>query len=150
MRPALLLSAALACSAFAAAPPAPLPPALLQYDDGQDPMGNRTFRTTSLRQQISLSGEWDFVIDPDDRGRAESWVTRFPENRSLLSVPGTWNTSPAFWPYIGAAWHRRTFDLPRAGNLLLNFRGVFYEAEVWLDGQRLGNHEGGYLPFDFL
>src|SRR6185369_8023673 len=105
MLPALLLCAALAA---AAAPPAPLPPARIQYDDGQDPMGNRTFRTTTLRQQISLAGEWDFAVDPDDRGRAESWFTKFPENRALLTVPGTWNTSPAFWPYIGAAWHRRT------------------------------------------
>ena len=113
-------------------------------------MGNRTFRTTSVRQQISLAGEWEFAADPDDRGRAESWFSRFPEKRALLTVPGSWNTSPAFWPYIGAAWHRRTFDLPRAGNVLLHLRGVFYDAEVWLDGQRLGSHEGGYSPFEFL
>jgi beta-glucuronidase len=113
-------------------------------------MGNRTFRTTTLRHQISLAGDWDFATDPDDRGRAASWFTNFPDSRATLTVPGTWNTHPAFWTYIGAAWHRRAFDLPRAGNLLLNFRGVFYDAEVWLDGKRLGAHEGGYSPFEFL
>jgi beta-glucuronidase len=150
MRKVVLASLVVTCGALAGIPPAPLPPARLQYDDGQDPIGNRTFRTTTLRHQIPLAGDWDFAIDPDDRGRAEVWFTRFPEGAGAIAVPGSWNTHARYWAYIGAAWYRRTFDLPRAGNLLLHFRGVFYDAEVWLDGKPLGRHEGGYLRFEFL
>lgn len=150
MRKLLMICAAVLQCAWAADPPSPLPPVRMQFDDGQDAMGNRTFRTTTLRRQIPLGGDWDFAIDPDDRGRAESWFVNFPDKHSAISVPGSWNTHPSFWSYIGAAWHRRTFDLPAGGNLLLHFRGVFYDAEVWLDGKTLGRHEGGYSPFEFL
>src|SRR6266498_3765267 len=91
-RNVLFLAAVLVRCALAASPPAPLPPPRMLVDDGQDAMGNRTFRTTTLRQQISLSGDWDFVTDPEDRGRADSWHTRFPASHSAIAVPGTWNT----------------------------------------------------------
>jgi beta-glucuronidase len=149
MRTLLALSALFAQSLSAAGLIAPLPPARLQYDDGQDAMGNRLFRTTSLRTQIPLAGDWDFHTDPADRGRAAAWFRDFPTPETALAVPGTWNTSAAFWSYLGAAWYRRTFDLPAGGLFLLHFRGVFYDAEVWLDGVRLGAHEGGYSPFSF-
>lgn len=122
----------------------------MQYDDGQDAMGNRAFRTTTARRQVSLSGDWDFRTDPEDAGRRAEWFRNFPAPETALAVPGTWNTHAAFWPYIGVAWYRRTFELRDGGPFLLHFRGVFYDAEVWLDGVRLGAHEGGYSPFHFL
>jgi len=49
-----------------------------------------------------------------------------------------------------ACWYRRVVDLPAVTNdarLLLHFGAVDYEATVWVDGQRVGAHEGGYTPF---
>jgi beta-glucuronidase len=146
----LFVFAVFARLAAAGTPPAPLPAVRMQFDDGQDAMGARTFRTTTIRRQIPLAGDWDFATDPGDRGRAEEWFARFPERHAAIAVPGSWNTHAAFWSYTGAAWYRRTFDAPYDGRLLLSFRGVFYDAEVWLDGRRLGRHEGGYSPFEFL
>jgi beta-galactosidase/beta-glucuronidase len=54
--------------------------------------------------------------------------------------------------YEGLAWYRRTFTVPpesQNAHLRLRFEAVFYLARVWLNGQYLGQHEGGYTPFEF-
>ena len=113
-------------------------------------MGSRLFRTTSMRQQVNLSGWWDFVADPKDTGETERYFEHFPKPETVLWVPGTWNVQPRYWQYVGPGWYRRTFELPQSGNARIEFSGVFYRATVWLDGQCLGRHEGGYLPFSLL
>ena len=47
---------------------------------------------------------------------------------------------------------RPTFALPwgwRGQRIFVRFNSVNYLAEVWLNGERLGEHEGGHLPFAF-
>src|SRR5215471_1424014 len=49
-------------------------------------------------------------------------------------------------------WYRKQFFVSKkeAGKLLrLQFDGVDYFASVWLNGERLGDHEGSYVPFSF-
>jgi beta-glucuronidase len=140
-------------SAAAQAPDVPayvLPPARMAFRDTQDPMGSRLFRTTLTRTQVNLAGWWDFAADPKDAGEAARWFERFPAPEAALWVPGSWNAEARYWQYVGAGWHRRTFELPADGNARIHFSGVFYRAKVWLDGTLLGEHEGAYLPFDFV
>ena len=54
--------------------------------------------------------------------------------------------------YHGTAWHRRRFDWNEATDgkaAMLHFGAVDYHAIVWLNGRRVGEPEGGYLPFEF-
>jgi hypothetical protein len=47
-------------------------------------------------------------------------------------------------------WYRRTFVVPsdfRGATLLLHFGAVDYAAQVFVDGQYVGGHEGGHTPF---
>lgn len=47
-------------------------------------------------------------------------------------------------------WYRRTFDapeLPQQGTCLLHFDGVDYACAVYLNGSKVAEHEGAYLPF---
>ena len=46
-------------------------------------------------------------------------------------------------------WYRRTFARPNVavGRTLLHFGAVDWHAVVWVNGQRLGEHKGGYDPF---
>jgi hypothetical protein len=49
-------------------------------------------------------------------------------------------------------WYRRTFTVPKewAGKrTLLHFGAVDWEANVWVNGKKLGTHKGGYDPFTF-
>jgi beta-glucuronidase len=130
--------------------PFQLSDAYMDYDDGIDPMQSRLFSTTSLREQINLSGFWEFIADPDEKGDDDKYYESWPAVETLMWVPGTWNSTARHWQYIGQAWYRRTVEMPESGNLRLRFGGIFYYCEVWLDGNKLGSHEGGYLPFEFI
>ena len=49
-------------------------------------------------------------------------------------------------------WYARSFTVPtewKDSDLLLNFGAVDYEAKVWVNGQEVGSHQGGHVPFQF-
>jgi beta-glucuronidase len=103
---------------------------------------------------IPLSGEWRFAVDPNARGEAQGWADPgFDDSAwSPVTVPHTWNVMADHFEYEGVAWYRRTFTLPdeaENAHLRLRFEAVFYRARVWLNGEYLGEHEGGYTPFEF-
>ncbi|HEV2320402.1 MAG TPA: glycoside hydrolase family 2 TIM barrel-domain containing protein, partial [Verrucomicrobiae bacterium] len=68
---------------------------------------------------------------------------------------GTYNRhnvrNHGYLPYE-PAWYRKHFTMPATdqGKILrLDFDGVFRDSEVWLNGQFLGRHPGGYTPFSY-
>ena len=74
----------------------------------------------------------------------------------VLQVPGDWNSQDEkLLYYEGTVWYRRTFDRPHgkggagSGRQFLHFGGANYEAEVYLNGRKLGSHLGGFTPFQF-
>lgn len=109
-------------------------------------------QSNACRQMADLSGFWEFRFDPDEVGAGQSWHTGF-DLAEIIAVPASWNDQFADWrDYIGVAWYQTTFDLPwgwRGQKILMRFNAVSYLAEVWLNGERLGEHEGGHLPFVF-
>jgi beta-glucuronidase len=129
-------------------PPSVLHAPEMAWDDGQDAMRSRLFRTTTMRPQIDLGGWWEFASDADGTGETRGYHTVFRPETSLW-VPGTWNSVARYWNYVGFGWYRRRFDAPSDGNLRIVFGSVFYRSRVWLDGRLVGEHEGGYLPFSF-
>ena len=103
---------------------------------------------------LSLSGEWRFAVDPGGIGEREGWETpEFDDSAwTAVTVPHTWGVMVEHADYDGVAWYRRTFTPPveaQDTHLRLRFEAVFYLARVWLNGQYLGAHEGGYTPFEF-
>ena len=103
---------------------------------------------------IPLSGEWRFSIDKDQVGEEQEYTSPSFDDSSwtTVSVPHTWNVMSDYSNYEGLAWYRRTFTAPpelQDSHVRLRFEAVFYLARVWLNGQYLGQHEGGYTPFEF-
>lgn len=102
------------------------------------------------RTTISLDGTWQLITDPEDRLSPASLAA----GRSWdVQVPGPWQAQHAeLRRYTGVAWYRRAVELPpgaAAGrSWYLRFGAVDYHAAVWLNGHLLGEHEGGYLPFE--
>ncbi|MEM6260969.1 MAG: glycoside hydrolase family 2 TIM barrel-domain containing protein [Bacteroidota bacterium] len=69
-----------------------------------------------------------------------------------LNVPGDWNHQrPELLYYEGSVWYKTEFqyDLKADRKLYLYFGGANYRADVYLNGTKLGFHEGGYDPFNF-
>ncbi len=102
---------------------------------------------------LSLNGEWDFARDPAGSASAERMAA--PEQWSeRIVVPFAWeseaSTVGAQWLEHG--WYRRTLSVPGewAGQrVVLHFGAVHHRAQVWVNGTRVGEHEGGYTPFEF-
>jgi len=108
-------------------------------------------QTNPFRQSIDLSGFWGFRIDPDDQGVQAGWSQGFAGEP--IAAPASWNDQFAeLRDYLGPAWYQARFDRPWGWadrRIVLRFGSVNYLAEVWLNGARLGMHEGGHLPFEF-
>jgi beta-glucuronidase len=109
-------------------------------------------QTNLYRQTVELSDFWSFRFDPADAGLTNGWQNGFEDARPI-AVPASWNEQfEEGRDFLGPAWYRTTFDLPWGWNekkVVLRFGSVNYLAEVWLNGQSLGSHEGGHLPFEF-
>jgi len=105
----------------------------------------------------NLNGRWEFRFDAKDQGLHEGWekpdtagfdrtiVVPFPWESELSGVHDTKGTSK-----IG--WYRRRFTVPKefpSGNRVwLRFGAVDWRADVWLNGHKVAEHEGGYTPFE--
>ena len=102
-------------------------------------------------QQFTLDGVWDFQIDSDD----DSAIPLREWHSVIVLMP--WQAQfDNLRETSGVAWYRHSFLVdpgslqPADGNAaILHFGAVDYHATVWLNGKCPGEHEGGYLPFEF-
>jgi len=97
------------------------------------------------RAGIDLDGEWRFVADPERLFEVGSLPDGDP-----IQVPGCWEAQVPRPYRIITAWYHRSFEVPgawRGGTVVLRFGAVMYRCAVWLNGQAVGSHEGGYTPF---
>ena len=124
------------------------------------------------RRTISLDGKWRAIVDPYEYGyydfRMQPSKTGFflnahPKDPSelveynfdtsgQLDVPGDWNTQREnLFFYEGTIWYRQMFEYPKKADtrLFLHFGAANYEAIVYLNGEKLGTHIGGFTPFAF-
>jgi beta-galactosidase/beta-glucuronidase len=123
----------------------------LLRSDGLDAHG-RAYPRPQLRRDswISVNGQWDFAIQPDPVWRDPAdveWTARI----LVPFAPETDASGIGETSFFSTCWYRRAVSLPELpdeSHLLLHFGAVDYEATVWLDGQRVACHEGGYTPFD--
>ena len=114
------------------------------------------------REMQSLNGKWDAVVDLYDQGRKNRiYLNRKPEGKTdfyeyafenglRLDVPSDWNSqTPELKYYEGTVWYARRFDAPRQDGrrLFLHFGAVSYRCRVYLNGEEIGSHEGGFTPF---
>ena len=100
---------------------------------------------------ISKSG---FFTDSKVDNPQELLEYNFDEAQSLV-VPGDWNTQrEKLYYYEGSVWYRTKFDSPvTKGNdgeqVILHFGAANYHASIYLNGEKLGEHTGGFTPFQF-
>ncbi len=118
----------------------------------------------SGRHCISLNGKWQSIPDPTGIGNwREVWKDRKPQKKTdfveysfegspLLNVPGDFNTQMPELTYMeGTVWYKKTFTnrLKSGNRLFIHFGAVNYKADVYLNGNLIGSHEGGFTPFQF-
>jgi beta-galactosidase len=111
------------------------------------------------RQRFRMDFGWRFTLgDPPSAEKAtfddKSWrELNVPHD---WSIEGPWsknNPSGSAGGYapIGTGWYRKSFRVPQefAGRrVLLDFDGVFNRSDVWINGQKVGHNEYGYIGFE--
>jgi len=110
----------------------------------------RAYQEHQLRRTERLDGPWDFVTDPEDVGIRDGWYERFPHESRKMYVPACWNNELGLFDYEGVAWYRKRIHIAEQQHVRLVFHAVLGHADVYLDGQHLGYHYGGYTPFEFI
>jgi beta-glucuronidase len=127
---------------------------------------------TAGRQATSLNGRWQIIIDPYETGyydyryepRGDGYFKNtkpaspsdlveydFDSSQQLL-VPGDWNSQDdKLLFYEGTIWYKKSFNYQKKDRtrLFVYFGGANYLADIYLNGQKLGRHEGGFTPFNF-
>jgi beta-galactosidase len=101
------------------------------------------------RETVVIDDGWTFRADPSRTGEAQGWASA-PAGGQPVAVPSLWPQGGAA-PSPGAGWYWREIDPSRAWagqTVRLRFEAVADHAEVWLNGQRLGEHRGGATPFE--
>jgi hypothetical protein len=102
-------------------------------------------------QVVKLERGWQFHADREGTLRIEGLgkVSNWRDVRVGLS----WNAQfEDMRDYMGAAWYRTSFENTErktGGRVLLRFGAVDYFSEVFVNGRKIGAHEGGYTPFAF-
>jgi beta-glucuronidase len=127
----------------------------------------------NARRTVSLDGPWQAIVDPFDVGvfdyraqvlrnnnafyknykpqSASELVEYDFDTSSQLNVPADWNTQrESLLLYEGSVWYKRSFDYEKSpgARLFLHFGACNYLAQVYLNGEELGRHEGGFTPFN--
>ncbi len=129
-------------------------------------------QNTDGRKTISLDGQWQAIVDPYESGfydyryqpsdngyfknakpATKSDLIEYDfDSSGTLKVPGDWNTqSDQLFFYEGTVWYKKSFDYQRKPNtrLFVYFGAANYFADVYLNGEKIGQHEGGFTPFNF-
>ncbi|MEA1887482.1 MAG: glycoside hydrolase family 2 TIM barrel-domain containing protein [Bacteroidota bacterium] len=104
-------------------------------------------RPMMMRETWSnLNGLWKYAITPKDQEPGE-WegeiLVPYPLESALSGVRKRINENQCLW-------YKTEFKVPsswRNKRILLNFEAVDWEAIIWIDNNKAGEHRGGYDPF---
>ena len=105
--------------------------------------------TNSKRLSLSLDGMWNFCFDPESIGEKENWMSGL---RSSISLPVPSSFQDLFTDqysknYCGDFWYERDFFVPEHdGNIQLRFGSITHRGSVYVNGEKVAEHEGGFLP----
>lgn len=99
-----------------------------------------------------LNGEWDFAFDEKDELSSKRKFLKVDFDKKIV-VPYAYNTKASginaeqFCPVV---WYKRKFSVDNLNKrTILHFDGVDYKADVYLNGEFVGSHSGGYSRFSF-
>ena len=98
---------------------------------------------------MELTGTWRAALADDDLRRAAFGLDFDDGSWEAIDVPGHWRANAAFADADGPFIYRTRFDLdpgPPGARQWIVLDGVFYQADVWLDGAYLGDQEGYFAP----
>ncbi|HET9004210.1 MAG TPA: glycoside hydrolase family 2 TIM barrel-domain containing protein [Gemmatimonadaceae bacterium] len=101
----------------------------------------------------NLNGRWQFAFDPQNSGESARWFDAPLASPRSISVPYSWGSQLSGVPdSADIGWYSRTITIPaewQGKRVFLVVGASDWRTSAWLDGTKLGDHQGGYTPFAF-
>ncbi|NOU62685.1 beta-glucuronidase [Paenibacillus sp. LMG 31461] len=110
-------------------------------------------QSNTKRELIELNGIWSFKLD-DGTGVANRIYEQKLQGTIPMPVPASYNdlTEDArVRDHVGDVWYEREFYVSeawRGKRIILRFGSVTHYGKVWINGQEVIEHHGGYTPFE--
>ncbi|MBQ3657593.1 MAG: beta-glucuronidase [Bacteroidales bacterium] len=124
------------------------------------------------REKTSLNGAWNYIVDVQEEGyydyrmnptswgfflnakpqRPEDLIEYDFDKAPQMTIPSDWNTKDEkLFFYEGTVWFKKSFNYTKkqGKRAILYFGAVNYESYVYLNGKKLGRHEGGFTAFNY-
>lgn len=105
------------------------------------------------RTLIDLSGIWEFKAD-DGSGFDHKWYEKRLKDPITMAVPASYNDqkeSIDLRDHYGWVFYQREISIPKilkGQRIVLRFGAVTHYAKVYLNGELISEHKGGFLPFE--
>jgi|GEM_PF-322860 len=104
----------------------------------------------------NLNGYWKFAADSAEIGETDNWFEKPEKFTRKILVPFSWASqlSGVMLPEVNAGWYRRTFSISgengwKGKSIFLVIGSSDFRTKVWVNRKYLGEHKGGYVPFEF-
>lgn len=110
-------------------------------------------KMNDARTVMDLSGIWEFQLDHGN-GFEEKWMERPLKNPVQVAVPASYNDQIEgieYRDHCGWAFYQKKIEVPRvllSQRIVLRFGAVTHKAKVYMNGNLLCEHTGGFLPFE--
>lgn len=150
----------------------PLAAILLSAANTHAALPQNYVQNAHARESLSLNGQWNRIVDPYENGyynhrylphengyfknaKAKTPLDLVEYNFAAadkIQVPGDWNTQDEkLFLYEGTIWYHKDFTLKKQADkrYLIHFGAVNYSAIVYVNGEKVGEHEGGFTAFQF-
>lgn len=101
---------------------------------------------------MNLNGTWDFEFDAGDSGLERGLLDRPLNGRIIVPfAPESELSGIGDVDFHEAVWYRRQVEIPdnwSGQRLIVHFGAVDHDATVWVDGEEVIRHRGGFTSFE--
>lgn len=104
-------------------------------------------------QWTNLNGPWDFRFDAEKEGQKQEWFKGKVDFNKTIMVPFSWGSKlSGIKDEADIGWYGRDINVPdswQPSRVFLVIGACDWHTTAWLDGNLLGEYQGGYTPFEF-
>ena len=107
---------------------------------------------TETRTALKLDGMWRFALDWKNEGDEKDWKNHIP-GHDTIPIPASFQdfyTDKKIREFAGDMWYETDVLVPdymKGSSVYLRFGAATHRATVYLNGEEVAYHEGGFLPF---
>jgi len=106
------------------------------------------FSLSLFAKDLSLNGTWQYHIEHEPK--AQTYQYQFNKDDPSMSIPNNWYKEGV--NHGGVVWFQKSFefgDKISFSKQFLQFKGVDYLCDIWLNDSYIGSHKGYFQHFEF-